>query len=128
MKSLENGVEKVEQAMQKLRDPRLKQTPLGFFGPQFHTGVASNLPTPIGNPVPSWAQAHNSFLQGTPVPRDSVIMAPPAVIPFTPPPTALFTPISKECAGLQASIDKVVWPRPKTLWREESQKDEEKKP
>jgi len=127
VKSLEKGVEKVEQAMQKLRDPRLKQTPLGFFGPQFHTGVASNLPTPIGNPVPSWAQAHNSFLQGTPVPRDSVIMAPPAVVPFTPPPSALFTPITKECAGLQASINKVVWPRPKTLWREESQKDEEEK-
>jgi hypothetical protein len=54
-------------------------------------------------------------------------MAPPAVVPFTPPPTALFTPITKECAGLQASINKVVWPRPKTLWREESQKDEEEK-
>jgi hypothetical protein len=29
VKSLEKGVEKVEQAMQKLRDPRIKQTPLG---------------------------------------------------------------------------------------------------
>jgi hypothetical protein len=129
VKSLEKGVEKVEQAMQRLRDPRIKQTPLGYFGPQFLGGSSSNLPTPIGNPVPSWAQAHNSFLQGTTVPRDSVIMAPPAVVLFTPPPTALFTPISKEWAGLQASIDKVVWHRPKTLWREESQKDkEEKKP
>jgi hypothetical protein len=54
-------------------------------------------------------------------------MAPPAVVPFTPSPSALFTPITKECAELQASINKVVWPRPKTLWREESQKDEEEK-